>query len=203
MNGYYTRFAIIDRYPLPPKVRAALEAIWDQHCTELGDDNHDAIRGRLGVSIDRITSLLLETSDGRARCFGLSLALACAATIESYDAYVEQAIKLIDTLRENETTSNSSFLHLLTKHELLELPQAAAEAWLVLHANVDLRTSADQREAIRLMIESCIDGYAIVPGSEGRRDLFNWMLVDVIPAACRCELAKRIYTLEWPWPPIN
>jgi len=61
--------------------------------------------------------------------------------------------------------------------------------------------SDDPRAALIEILEDCFDGYAIVPGTQGKRDLFNWFLIEVLPAAWCLRLPDRIYTLKWPWPP--
>lgn len=40
------------------------------------------------------------------------------------------------------------------------------------------------------------DGYAIFPGSELRRELFNWWLTDVIPATWNLRFPTQIYTIN-------
>jgi hypothetical protein len=45
-----------------------------------------------------------------------------------------------------------------------------------------------------------LEGYAIFPGSDGRRDLLNWWLTQVVPAAYERRLPDEIYTMRWPWP---
>jgi hypothetical protein len=37
-------------------------------------------------------------------------------------------------------------------------------------------------EALLNILDDCLEGYAIFPGSYGRRELFNWWLLDVVPS---------------------
>lgn len=46
------------------------------------------------------------------------------------------------------------------------------------------------------ILEDCLEGYAIFPGSEGRRELFNWWLSDVIPAAFSGKFPRHLYTIN-------
>jgi hypothetical protein len=62
---------------------------------------------------------------------------------------------------------------------------------------------AAARPALLEMLDDCLAGYAVFPGSDGRRDLFNWFLVEAVPAAWSERLPDRIYTLKWPWPPSS
>jgi hypothetical protein len=56
-------------------------------------------------------------------------------------------------------------------------------------------------DALLEMLDDCLAGDAIFPGSDGRRDLFNWILIEVVPAAWKQRLSAAIYTFHWPWPP--
>jgi hypothetical protein len=52
------------------------------------------------------------------------------------------------------------------------------------------------QEAILESLDDCFDGYAIFPGSQHRRDLFNWWLLDVVPATWCLKFPKKIYTIR-------
>ncbi|GCL36556.1 MAG: hypothetical protein ACKO9I_06400 [Sphaerospermopsis kisseleviana] len=51
-------------------------------------------------------------------------------------------------------------------------------------------------EAILNILEDCLEGYAIFPGSQGRRELFNWWLLDVVPASYNLLPPKSFYVVE-------
>ena len=46
------------------------------------------------------------------------------------------------------------------------------------------------------ILDDCFDGYAIFPGSQHRRELFNWWLTDVIPATWNLMFPTQIYTIN-------
>ncbi|MGL5034932.1 MAG: hypothetical protein ACRC6M_14145, partial [Microcystaceae cyanobacterium] len=46
------------------------------------------------------------------------------------------------------------------------------------------------------ILSDCFEGYAIFPGSENRRDLFNWWLLDVVPAVWKLETPQMLYTIN-------
>ncbi|WP_049802503.1 hypothetical protein [Gloeothece verrucosa] len=52
------------------------------------------------------------------------------------------------------------------------------------------------KEAILEIIDDCLEGYAIFPGSQGRRELFNWWLLEVVPAAWCLKLPQHLYTIK-------
>lgn len=51
-------------------------------------------------------------------------------------------------------------------------------------------------ESILEILDDCLEGYAIFPGSYGRRDLFNWWLLDVVPASLNLLPPKSFYVVE-------
>ncbi|QSV61815.1 MAG: hypothetical protein HEQ26_02630 [Dolichospermum sp. DL01] len=53
-----------------------------------------------------------------------------------------------------------------------------------------------KREAILNILDDCFQGYAIFPGSQGRRELFDWWLLDVVPSVFCGRLPKNIHTLK-------
>jgi hypothetical protein len=85
--------------------------------------------------------------------------------------------------------------------QVVSPPQALHEALDVFWNLARMIDSADPVPSLIEIFEDCFEGYAIFGGSQGRRDLFNWFLVEVMPAAWSLRLPDRIYTLHWPWPP--
>ncbi|NET72830.1 MAG: hypothetical protein F6K62_18430, partial [Sphaerospermopsis sp. SIO1G2] len=51
-------------------------------------------------------------------------------------------------------------------------------------------------EAILNILEDCLEGYAIFPGSHGRRELFDWWLLDVVPSSYNLLPPKIFYVVE-------
>ncbi len=62
-------------------------------------------------------------------------------------------------------------------------PQALGEAMEVVASAAHLMDRAQARAALSEILDSIFQGYAVFPGSEGRRALFDWWLDDVVPAA--------------------
>ena len=46
------------------------------------------------------------------------------------------------------------------------------------------------------MLEDCLEGYAIFPGSFARRHLFDWFLLDVYPSIYNKNYSQYIYTIK-------
>lgn len=50
-------------------------------------------------------------------------------------------------------------------------------------------------EAILEILDDCLEGYAIFPGSYGRRELFEWWLLEVVPASWFLLTPKSFYVV--------
>jgi hypothetical protein len=51
-------------------------------------------------------------------------------------------------------------------------------------------------EAILEILEDCLEGYAVFPGSYGRRELFDWWVLEVVPASWFLLPPKSLYVVE-------
>ena len=74
--------------------------------------------------------------------------------------------------------------------------QALDEAVDVFENMLQVLESIKTREAILNILDDCFQGYAIFPGSQGRRELFDWWLLDVVPSVFCGRLPKNIHTLK-------
>lgn len=50
-------------------------------------------------------------------------------------------------------------------------------------------------QALLNILDDCLEGYAIFPGSYGRRELFNWWLLDVVPSCWYLLPPASVYFL--------
>lgn len=64
-----------------------------------------------------------------------------------------------------------------------------------------LATEDEGRDLLLEILDLTLDGYAVFPGYQARRDLFNWWLSEAVPAAYLARVPDRIYCGDWPWPP--
>ncbi|WP_437835662.1 hypothetical protein [Sorangium sp. So ce1153] len=70
-------------------------------------------------------------------------------------------------------------------------PQALAEALGIVETAAHLLDRAQARAALSEILDSVFQGYAVFPGSEDRRALFDWWLDDVVPAAAALRAPPR------------
>jgi hypothetical protein len=57
-----------------------------------------------------------------------------------------------------------------------------------------IEPSQDYREALLNILDDCLEGYAIFPGSAGRRELLNWWLLEVVPSSWWLRPPKSLYS---------
>lgn len=70
-------------------------------------------------------------------------------------------------------------------------PQALGEAMGVVDSAAHLLDRREARAALSEILDSIFQGYAVFPGSEGRRALFDWWLDEVVPAAAALRAPIR------------
>jgi hypothetical protein len=56
--------------------------------------------------------------------------------------------------------------------------------------------AVEAKKALLEILDDCFEGYAIFPGSQGKRDLFNWWLLEVVPATWCLHYPKTLYTIN-------
>ena len=74
--------------------------------------------------------------------------------------------------------------------------QVVYEALDVYKNAVKVLDSNQSLEALLNILDDCLEGYAIFPGSQGRRELFNWWLLEVVPASWRLSVPSSMYTIN-------
>ena len=74
--------------------------------------------------------------------------------------------------------------------------QAVDEAFDVFKNLLEALQPSKSQSSLLEILDDCFQGYAIFPGSENRRDLFNWWLLDVVPAVWKLETPQMLYTIH-------
>lgn len=104
--------------------------------------------------------------------------------------------KQLHSISEN-TYSNISLdlKHLLSTNELSSL-QVLSEALDVYREALETLEPDRSLQALLNILEDCLEGYAIFPGADGRRELFNWWLSDVVPSCWYLLPPTSVYSLK-------
>ncbi|HLO83670.1 MAG TPA: hypothetical protein VK203_01475 [Nostocaceae cyanobacterium] len=74
--------------------------------------------------------------------------------------------------------------------------QSISEALDVFYNALRVLNYDQSVEAILEILYDCLEGYAIFPGSYGRRELFDWWLLEVVPASWYLLPPKSFYVVE-------
>jgi hypothetical protein len=208
-QGYYPAFALPAWSAAPPALRQLLQQLWNQRYDELYDEA-DGPTLPLAQAVGRVLDALGEgdprVAHARLVHMARALALACEPTVASHapgerrpaevlaqvDAALAQgalrpAPELVQSLRPAQAPTSQAL------HESLDTFRNLARAL----------DAGQARAAVEESLDDVLEGYAVFPGSAGRRDLFNWWLTQVVPAAYDGRMPDAIYTMKWPWPPAG
>ena len=186
-------------------LRELLQELWSYCYDELCDDRDDGrVTGDFWEDCDRLITFL-ETDDpslGHRRLvyLGWSLALAAAATIKritSEDTQSPPVFAAVRAFLEDQQPPPANWS--ATEPPEIVGPQELIEARYVI---VELARALYPDQAVVALfdiLDDCLDSYAIEPGGQYRRNVFNWMLVEVVPAAWSCRLPSTMYDFDNPW----
>ena len=92
----------------------------------------------------------------------------------------------------NEISESSDFY---ARKELVSF-QVLNEAIDVFHNALRVLDYDQSVEALLEILDDCLEGYAVFPGSKGRRELFDWWVLEVVPASWYLLPPKSFYVVE-------
>ncbi len=206
--GYYPEFRLPSWFEETSDVRQLLRTLWDRRYKGVDEEEDGPTPWSVQEAYATLINVLWGMGDvvGYQRCIflGWGLALACAPTIARWapmdpmpqrvlDAVPPRLRKPVGVLSRN---WSPLFPHLQVGTQYQELD----EARLAFRAFTQLLDDRNQaRPALVEMLGHCMEGMAINEGGDGRRDLWNWVLIEVTPAAWSLRLPDFIWT--WPQPP--
>jgi hypothetical protein len=208
--GHFPVFALPPWFQGPEKFRAVLEELWGQCYPDLYQEGCAEPRALAEAENRALAALsdddVLGHDDlGHRRMVWMALTLcsAVAVTVDAYlpgDSRPARVIALLeDWLHDPTARVNEDIRSLFS--QAATPPQALHEALDVLYQATKTLERPNAVGALREMLDDCMEGYAIFPGSDGRRDLFNWWLVQALPASWCLRKPDVIYTMRLPWPP--
>jgi hypothetical protein len=205
--GYYREFQLPDWFDGPKDLEQLLWRLWRYTYPDLYEEPEpDRPAATLTAAEEEVMAFLGDPAEASPHRRHISmvwaLALASLPTVRAWaphDHGPDQVLAMIETFlagrRVDIPPVESIFPDVVTP------PQALHEALDVFRRALQALQPTHAREAVLDALADCFEGYAVFPGGAGRRDLFNWWLVEVVPAAWMERLPDKIYTFEWPWPP--
>lgn len=211
---------------MPDSLQCVLKKVWHQHYEELYEPEtevttslSDAINEVLGLFQDTNQTL----AHLRYVWMALILAIVVEPTIQYYQpssSIPENTIKrmsfwLSDTLV-NIFDSNQQSIEFISLNHQDEIDSiikdiknnykfndsklTSFQIWqeaLDVYSNAIKTLDFNQSlEALSEILDDCLEGYAIFPGSNGRRELFDWWLLEVVPASWYLLHPNSIYVVN-------
>lgn len=204
---YYPNFQISSSWEIPNHLRDILHEVWQRHYEELYEEEADCTIS-LEDSVAEVLDGLWHEDDilGHARfvLMALILALAVKPTVEAYlpdDTRTKNILMLLNNwLNPVTKLAKEEFLVSDINNQLFPKnsggSQAIDEALDVFRNAVRVIDKTQAKAGLLEMLDDCFEGYAIFPGSQGRRDLFNWWLLEVVPATWCLEFPKVVYRMK-------
>lgn len=205
---------------MPKPLRKAIVSVWDHRYEELYESDSDGtvlLEDSLGKILDSFQGSNRLLSQLRYVWMALTLAAAVEPTVKYYqpDSLIpEEAIErltnwLFHTLTELfnsskqlssgleniESVISADFNSFLSTQNISSF-QVLSEA-LDVYINAIKTLEPDHSlQALLNILDDCLEGYAIFPGSYGRRELFNWWLLDVVPSCWYLLPPASVYSLN-------
>lgn len=200
---------------LPDSLKRKLIKAYQQHYEELYEPEATAY---LQDTIDEILTAFHNNNPKLTHIRYVWMALILAVVVEPTVKYYQPdnsvpkatinrvAIWLIETLAElldsklefdkgsREIEASAIVNHLLTKKDTNF--QVLFEALNVYKSVVKALDANQSLEALLDILDDSLEGYAIFPGSHGRRELFDWWLLEVVPASWYLFPPSSIYSVN-------
>ena len=197
----YPNFQISSSFEIPESLRQLLYKAWQNHYEELYEEEADGtitLEKNLLEILDALGDKDNSVCHYRYVFMALILALAVEPTIKAYlpnDKKIEQVFNLVTTWFKNQKVPTEEEINQLFPQKSVG-SQAIDEALDVLKNLLQVLNFDNAKEALLEILDDCLEGYAIFPGSQGRRDLFNWWLLEVVPATWHLKFPKSLYTIK-------
>lgn len=187
-----------------------------QELYELKTDKDTSLQDDLKAVLEVLGEKDQTLSHLRYLWMTLILSLAVEPTLEYYDSsnsLPKITIKLLEKFLQKVISSSSKTIN-ITPDKLDQLIneifkshksyfhkqganfQEISEALDVFYNAIKVIKYDQSVESILEILDDCLEGSAILPGSYGRRELFDWWLQDVVPASYKLRPPKSFYVVE-------
>ncbi|BAZ13164.1 hypothetical protein NIES4071_50030 [Calothrix sp. NIES-4071] len=207
---------------MPDSLQCVLKKVLRQHYEELYEPKTEQTAS-LSHAINEILQLFQDSNQKlthlRYVWMGLILALVVEPTIKYYQPsssiptktveltsfwLIETSANMLESKKVSTFNSKSEIESLIldiknnqnfsdSRLTSLQIWQEALDVYSNAIKTLDFNESL---EALLEILDSCLEGYAIFPGSYGRRELFDWWLLEVVPASWYLLPPISIYTVN-------
>jgi len=205
---------------LPASLQKAMITAWNQHYEELYESESDGtvlLEDALGKILNSFQSSNRTLMQLRYVWMALTLAVVVEPTIKYYqpdnpipedtiNKLTKWLLKTIAELFYPKEQLNQDFENVVTNISVdinhtfsdkkISSFQVFSEALDVYISAVNALEPSHSLQALLDILDDCLEGYAIFPGSYGRRELFNWWLLDVVPSCWHLLPPTSVYSLN-------
>ncbi len=202
---------------LPDHLQAVISNIRQQHYAELYEPEADGT-----TSLSEALNEVIEAFDtnNHISChrsyvwMALIFTILVEPTIEYYHPsskyLLQDIINLLESWIEKSINQlNISSDVILAKQKIDQLKKMplskenqlpSIQVWLeaidVFEQAIRVLDYEQAKPAILEILDDCLEGYAVFPGSQGRRELFDWWLLNVVPDSWFWEYFKSLDDLK-------
>ncbi|MDJ0731076.1 MAG: hypothetical protein QNJ33_13885 [Crocosphaera sp.] len=204
-SSHYQTFQIYDNYKIPSSLHDLLYQVWNSSYEELYEESIEET-----ISLEELYVKILNAFEDNNfdslhyhyLLMAMIMSQAVLPTIKAYlpdDTRPQKVYQYIDNYLENKITLANSEITTIINELFLhpsEGNQAIDEALDVFKNLLRVIDFEGAKEALLNILDDCLEGYAIFPGSQGKRDLFNWWLLEVVPAVWCLQFPETVYTIK-------
>lgn len=206
---------------LPESIQGTLSRVWQQHYEELYEpEAEDA--ASLQDALDEILEVFQSNNQTLSHIRYVWMALILASVVEPTVQYyqplnlipqktiskielwlLENLEKMLDSKRKFSNALREEEFNALVDGIQIEYTNKKVDNFQIIFEALDVYRSAiktldynQSLESLLDILDNCLEGYAIFPGSHGRRELFDWWLLEVVPASWYLMPPSSIYSLD-------
>jgi len=206
---------------MPDSLKGAISKAWQQHYEELYEPEAESAAS-LQDALDEILELFQGSNQTLSHLRYVWMALILASVVEPTVEYYQPnnsipeetisriAVWLIENLgkildskipitqlsREEDANAIVDAFLLFSENKQIASFQVLSEALNVYSSAIKALDYNHSLEALLYILDDCLEGYAIFPGSYGRRELFDWWLLEVVPASWYLFPPSSIYSIN-------
>ena len=206
---------------LPESIQGTLSRVGQQHYEELYEpEAEDA--ASLQDALDEILEVFQSNNQTLSHIRYVWMALILASVVEPTVQYyqplnlipqktiskielwlLENLEKMLDSKRKFSNAIREEEFNALVDGIQIDYTNKKVENFQIIFEALDVYRSAiktldynQSLESLLDILDNCLEGYAIFPGSHGRRELFDWWLLEVVPASWYLMPPSSIYSLD-------
>lgn len=206
-RGYYREFRLPQWFNGPEELTKILQEVWNRSYPDLYDrGGEDDLESAIEEVLKLLGRLNQDTTHKSYVYIAWTIALAVEATIKHYfpdDQIFPKVEKQVLLWLENGVEVPDNFVNtVFSDLEQIGKHQASGEAYNILYATLNSLAAENAYTAVLDILYYALTGDAVSGFSAAKRDIFNWLIVEVIPAAYCLRVPDTIYSGKWQFLPL-